>query len=181
MITVENKGCLVHELIFKELIRRRRDQLDSFCKGLQVLGLLSVLKMHRKVANHILCYKLLEISADQFISFLKSNPSSHAERQAYQWFLDYVASADGVRDEDFPKGKLNTLLKFTTGLWNIPPVKSKLIISVKFLEDDDEEKLPKSGSCSCILHLPTVHSSLNTFNDNINIALKYGHAGFTEY
>lgn len=178
VITIEN---IVHELIFNELVRRRKDQLDSLSRGLQMLGFLSVLKMHRKVADHVLCYNALEINAEQFVSFVESNPSSHAERQAYQWFLDYITSADGVKNEDFPKGKLSTLLKFTTGLWNIPPVESKMKISVRFLEDDDEQKLPKAGSCSNILHLPTVHSSRNTFNNNMNVALKYGHAGFTEY
>ena len=181
VITIKNKGCLVHELIFNKLVRRRKDQPDSLSRGLQMLGFLSLLKRHCKVADHVLCYNVLEINAEQFISFVKSNPSSHAERQAYQWFLDYITSADGVKNEDFPKGKLSTLLKFATGLWNIPPVESKMEISVRFLEDDDEQKLPKAGSCSSVLHLPTVHSSRNAFNNNMNVALKYGHAGFTEY
>ena len=181
VITIENKGCLVNELIFNELVRRRKDQLDLLSRGLQMLGFLSLLKRHCKVADYVLCYNALEINAEQFISFVKSNPSSHAERQAYQWFMDYITSADGVKNEDFPEGKLSTLLKFATGLWNIPPVESKMEISVRFLEDDDEQKLPKAGSCSNILHLPTVHSSRNAFNNNMNVTLKYGHAGFTEY
>ena len=90
VITIENKGCLVHELIFNELVRRRKDQLDSLSRGLQILGFFSLLKRHRKVADHVLCYNALEINAEQFVSFVKSNPSSHAERQAYQWFLDYI-------------------------------------------------------------------------------------------
>ena len=38
IINVENKGCLVHESIYNELVRCRKDQLDSLCKGLGVIG-----------------------------------------------------------------------------------------------------------------------------------------------
>ena len=63
VITIENKGYLVHELIFNELVRRRKDQLDSLSRGLQMLGFLSLLKRHRKVADHVLSYHALEINA----------------------------------------------------------------------------------------------------------------------
>ncbi|XP_028408827.1 uncharacterized protein LOC114531418 [Dendronephthya gigantea] len=115
VITVENKGCLLHELIFNELIRQRKDQLNAQRDGLQVLGFLNLLKQHCKVVNQVLCHHIQEVTVEQFMSFLMSNPSCHAERQAYQWLLDYATSCDGVKDGDFPKRKLSTLLKFTTG------------------------------------------------------------------
>ena len=80
VITIENKGYLVHKLIFNELVRQRNDQLDSLSRGLQMLGFLSLLKRHHKVADHVLSYHVLEINAEQFVSFVKSNQSSHAER-----------------------------------------------------------------------------------------------------
>ena len=90
LINFENKGCLVHELIHNELVRCRKDQLDSLRKGLESLGFLFMLKMHRKVTVHVLSFCKIELTADIFIAFLKSNPSSSAERQAYQWLLYYI-------------------------------------------------------------------------------------------
>ena len=181
VITVGNKGCLIHELIFNELVRQGQDQLDSLRRGLEVLGFLSLLKKHRKVAEKVLVYSSLEVTAEQFISYITSKPIGHAENHTYQWFLDYVKSTEGLKNEDFPKGKLSTLLKFTVGLWNVPPSESKMTIIVKFLEDDDNEKLPKAGSCYNTLHLPTVHSSKNAFSNNMDIGLKHGHSWFTEF
>ncbi len=181
VINLQNKGCLVHELIYNELVRRRKDQLDSLSKGLESLGFLRMLKMHHKVAFHVLSYCPLELTADTFTSFLKGNPNSNAERQAYQWLLEYITSADCLKSDDFPRGKLCTQLKFSTGLWSIPPVRRKISIDVKFPEDDDEEKLPKAGACANILYIPTVHSSKQAFNRNMDVALKYGHSGFTEH
>ena len=181
LIKIGNKGCLVHELIHNELVRRRKDQLDSLRKGLESLGFLYMLKMHRKVAVHVLSFRKIELTADIFTAFLKSSPNSNAERQAYQWFLDYITSSDCVRSDDFPRGKLSTLLKFSTGLWTIPPLQREMSIEVKFLEDDDEEKLVKAGACSNIIFIPTVHSSKQAFYRNMDVALKYGHSGFTEH
>ena len=100
LITIGNKGCLVHELIHNELVRCRKDQLDSLRKGLESLGFLYMLKMHRKVAVHVLSFRKIELTADIFTAFLKSSPNSNAERQAYQWFLDYITSSDCVRSTE---------------------------------------------------------------------------------
>ena len=59
VITVGNKGCLIDELIFNELVRWRQYQLDSLRRGLEVLGFLSLLKKHRKVAEKVLVYSSL--------------------------------------------------------------------------------------------------------------------------
>jgi oligoribonuclease NrnB/cAMP/cGMP phosphodiesterase (DHH superfamily) len=112
-----------------------------------------MLKMHHDVAVHVLSYHVLELTAEIFSSFLQSHPITNAEKQAYQWFLDYIASSDCVNSDDFPQGKLNTLLKFSTGLWNIPPIQREINIHVKFLDDDDEEKLLKAGACTNILYI----------------------------
>jgi hypothetical protein len=104
VIIIENKGCLMHELIFNDLVRRRKDQLDSLRRGLEVLGFLSLLKRHRKVAENVLLYRSLEINEGQFLSFLTSQPVGHVEKQAPQLFLEYIALADGVKNNDFPQG-----------------------------------------------------------------------------
>ena len=67
LVTIQNKGYLIQELISNVLIRRRKDQLHSFRQGLQSLGFLSLLEKHNKVAKHVLCYKKVELSVEQFI------------------------------------------------------------------------------------------------------------------
>ena len=179
-VTMENKQFLVQELIFTELVRRRKDQLIALGKGLQCLGFLDLLKRHKKVAQHVLLYKQEKLTAERFLSFLGSTPEGHAERQALQWFREYIWTAE-EKDPEFSEGKLNTLLKFSTGLWAIPPCSSKMAISVKFLEDDEDYSLPKASACACIIMLPTVFSSKTKFFEQMDIALKFGHAGFAEY
>ena len=177
---MENKQFLVQELVFTELVRRRKDQLIALGKGLQCLGFLDLLKRHKKVAHHVLLYKQEKLTAEKFSSFLGSTPEGHAERQALQWFREYISTVE-EKDPEFSEGKLNTLLKFSTGLWAIPPCASKMAISVKFLEDDDDYSLPKASACACIIMLPTVFSSRTKSFEQMDIALKFGHAGFAEY
>eukprot|EP00112_Aurelia_sp_Birch-Aquarium-sp1_P000514 Seg1049.2 transcript_id=Seg1049.2/GoldUCD/mRNA.D3Y31 product="hypothetical protein" protein_id=Seg1049.2/GoldUCD/D3Y31 len=115
-VTMENKQFLVQELIFTELVRRRKDQLTALGKGLQCLGFLDLLKKYEKVAHHVLLYKEEKLTAEKFLSFLNCTPEGHAERQALQWFREFVSSSAENKDPDFLEGKLSTLLKFSTGL-----------------------------------------------------------------
>ncbi len=39
VITIANNGCLMHELIFNDLVRWRKEQLDSLSKRLEVFGI----------------------------------------------------------------------------------------------------------------------------------------------
>ena len=76
---------------------------------------------------------------------------------------------------------MNTILKFATGLWKVPPASKPLQISLQFLDDDDTEIYPKATACAAILHLRTVHSSKNRFFDKMDQGLSFGHAGFAEF
>ena len=181
-ITMHNKALLIQELITNELIQKRMHQVSSFRKGLAVLDFFPILKKHKDEAKSLLCYQAQPITAEQFKSLtLPEGNQTHAEKQAYTWFLEYVQESEGVKDDLFPEGKLNTILKFATGLWKVPPASESLQISIEFLEDDDTEIYPKATACAAILRLPTVHSSRNGFFARMDQGLSLGHAGFAEY
>ena len=177
-ITMQNKALLIQELITNELMQKRMYQVIFFRKGLAVLNFFPILKKHKDQAKALLCYQASVITAEQFKSLLlPKGDQTHAEKQAYTWFLDYI---QGVKDDTCPEGKLNTILKFVTGLWTVPPTRESLQISVEFLEDDDTEIYPKATACAAILRLPTVHSSRNGFFTRMDQGLSFGHAGFAE-
>lgn len=157
-VTIQNKGYLIQELISNELIRRRKDQLIP--QRTAILVDLNLLEKHNKVAKHVLCFKNVDLSVEQFISFIHSTPRCHAERQAYQWLVKYITASEGVKDEWFSEGKL---LKFSTGLWHVPPLEKPIAIQVQFLDDDDNETQPKATSCSSILkvHILSTHRKLS--------------------
>ncbi|XP_065067608.1 G2/M phase-specific E3 ubiquitin-protein ligase-like [Rhopilema esculentum] len=180
-ITMQNKALLIQELITNELMQKRMYQVISFRKGLAVLNFFPILKKHKDQAKTLLCYQASVITAEQFKSLLlPKGDQTHAEKQAYTWFLDNIQESEGVKDDTFPEGKLNTILKFVTGLWTVPPTRESLQISVEFLEDDDTEIYPKATACAAILRLPTVHSSRNGFFTRMDQGLSFGHAGFAE-
>ena len=182
VITMHNKALLIQELITNELIQKRMYQVDSFRKGLAVLDFFPILKQHKDQAKSLICHQEQPITADQFKSFLLTKGNqTHAEKQAYTWFLEYVLESEGVKDYHFPEGKLSTILKFATGLWKVPPTSESLQISVEYLDDDDTEIYPKATACAAILRLPTVHSSKNRFFAKMDQGLSFGHAGFAEF
>ena len=116
------------------------------------------------------------------MELVNAHPEGHAEKQSFEWFKEYVQASENVEDEDYPEGKLPTLLKFATGLWCIPPSQGEnFALTVKFLEDDDTDVLPQATACANTLMLPTVHSSKVKFTESLDLALKFGNAGFAEY
>ena len=182
VITMNNKAFLIQELISNELVRRRKCQLDALQSGLNSLGFLALLRKYRKVAFHVLAYNTNKLNADKFMELVNAHPEGHAEKQSFEWFKEYVQASENVEDEDYPEGKLPTLLKFATGLWCIPPSQGEnFALTVKFLEDDDTDVLPQATACANTLMLPTVHSSRVKFTESLDLALKFGHAGFAEY
>ena len=138
-------------------------------------------KTYEEQMRPVLVYDAQELTSEVFKSLFSEDVnkgSTFAEKQAYSWFLAYIEASDGVKNEDFPRGKLNTLLHFCSGLWDIPPYGLARPITITYLDDDDSKELMEATGCTCIVHLPLVHSKQSIFNKKIDISLINGHTGF---
>ncbi len=58
---------------------------------------------------------------------------------------------------------------------------SCLQVELAYLEDDEAKILPEATACAGKLYLPTVHSTYQSFEASMDVALKYGAYGFGTY
>ena len=157
-ISMKNKAFLVEELIRTELFKRRKDQLMAFKQGLQSLGFLTAISPYEEKIRSLFVPTNDKLTADKFKSLFESScvkPEAFAEGTAYEWFMEYIDDSSNEPSEEFHEGKINTLLHFITGLWNIPPMGLDIPITINYLDDDDEKELPEATSCISKMFIPT--------------------------
>ena len=170
-ITGDNRSHLIQHLLENEIIYSRKMEIEQFSEGLQVMGLLQILRENPTVSYELLCHDpKLKLTVENFLSQVNlQEPSDYSEKQSYNWFLKFVNSADD-----------NVLisLQFITGHKSISPCGLPHQICIKYLADDDAASLPKSSACLAIINLPTVHSSEKKFMESLAVALKCECEGF---
>ncbi len=168
----QNVSMLVQHLLENEIIYSRKLEIDSFAEGLDVMGLLKIVRQNPSSCRDLFCYNTeMSMTAEKFISqMLLKEPTHNSEEQSYDWFLKYVNSSS--------EEKLRCLLQFSTSHRSIPPRGLLHRICIKFLSDDEKASLPKSMACLGIIHLPTVYSSEKKFTQSLDIALKWESEGF---
>ena len=184
VITLKNKSALIKELVVQEAFHRRKAQLQFLKDGLKVLDFLPILQAYPEKLQLLLVKTQKKFTAEEFICLIenrKERPAVHAEGNAFDWFMEYILEADDEKTEEFPEGKLNTILHFCTGLWHVPPTGLRNKISIKYLEDDDEKEFPEAIVCSAVILLPVVHSTKKIFDLRFSSALRLGHSGFGNY
>ena len=168
----ENTSMLIQHLLENEIIYSRKLEMDSFAEGLDVMGLLEIIRENPCSCRDLLCYNTeMKLTAEKFFSqMILKEPEDFSEKQSYLWFLKYV--------ESLSEERLISLLQFVSGHKSIPPRGLLHKICVKYLPDDESATLPKSLACLSIIHLPTVYSSEKRFVQGLDVALKWGSEGF---
>ena len=100
MITVINKTEFLEGLINQEVVVKRDLQISAFGKGLEQLGVLSLIRKHPDVLKAaFVCSTTTQksISAEDFLNLVSSGPPTNGhdhELKAYEWFITFIKSKD---------------------------------------------------------------------------------------
>ena len=99
MLTLTNKAEFLNGLIHQELVSNREAAITSFGRGLELLGMLTMIRQHEGEMKSAFVYSSSRLTADDFCGLVKSKPpiTSTKRRQAYQWFLEYIRNRDQDR------------------------------------------------------------------------------------
>eukprot|EP00794_Sanderia_malayensis_P020918 gene20918-22972_t len=103
-ITLSNKDSLIANIIEHEIVWSRQQEIDEFCKGLGILGLLRIIREHTEQCKEMLFFnKELEIDVAKFQNLLEKasqDEGSFAEQQAYAWLIEF--SSENKKSDDYP-------------------------------------------------------------------------------
>ena len=95
LLTPKNKAEFLNGLIYQEVVTKREPAIAAFGKGLELLGVLTLLRQHQQVMRGALVYYPNKLSAQEFCNLVKSRPPLGRQKlQIYRWFLDYVHDRD---------------------------------------------------------------------------------------
>lgn len=95
MLRPTNKAEFLDGLIRQELIIRRGKAIDAFGRGLEMLGLQSLIRRHseevkRAFVSHETC-----LTPDMLLNLIPLKTPQHMlDVQAYRWFLLYIGDRD---------------------------------------------------------------------------------------
>ncbi len=177
-ISLHNKHTFIQEIIYNEVIRSRKELVSEMKQGLQMLGFFPFLKKHPQQFRKLFCSLQKKFGPEDFKALIQeTKTSSFTERQAWEWFLEFVNEGDLTVSKDDPEKRVVALLSFATG-WQLPPTTEDFKIKLEFLPDDDCHTLPTSSACLRILRIPTVHSTKSKFKEAMLVALEHGRQGF---
>jgi len=74
---------------------------------------------------------------------------------------------------------LSSLLMFATGTKSVPPAGWSTQPTVDFLHEPEasgnRSQFPKATTCGCVLHLPVVHDTYDSFVDAMNFGISCAH------
>uniref|UniRef100_A0A7M5XKK5 HECT domain-containing protein n=1 Tax=Clytia hemisphaerica TaxID=252671 RepID=A0A7M5XKK5_9CNID len=174
-ITLKNKGVLLAQLVYDELIYRRQTPIQSIREGLKITGLLPVMIRNQQLCEPIFSYNA-KIDAPTLKAILVNNDVNKDDFEKQQAFNFFNKLLD---DDEMPPQFLKAVLKFSTGFHNIPPWGMKKKIMIRYLADDESKIYPESMSCFNIFYLPTVHSDFQKFKNDMLKAFEIEGIGFS--
>lgn len=92
MLTLKNKAEFLDGLV---LVSKREPAIAAFGKGLELLGVLTLLRQHHETMKAALVYSPTKLSAQEFCNLIQSkSPLGHQKLQVYRLFIDYVHDRD---------------------------------------------------------------------------------------
>ena len=92
MITKANKSALLQLLIWEEVVKRREENLMAFRKGMNVLGMLDMLKNYPVLTRPLLVAEDdAVLTSKEFRSLIgSSKPVVPEEIQSYNRFMEFI-------------------------------------------------------------------------------------------
>ena len=97
LLTMANKAEYLYGLIHQELVYRRESAITSFGKGLEHLGICTLIQKNYFVMKPAFVHVSKKLSGEDFANLISSNcrpPLGRQRLQTYQWFLQYVRDRD---------------------------------------------------------------------------------------
>ena len=92
------------------------------------------------------------------------------ESRVMMYWRDYL---QGVEDKE-ADSSFGEILASSTGSSKVPPLGFIPRRSIKFLHSS-QSSFPQGNTCGCILNLPTMHTSFESFEDDMDFAFKNYH------
>ena len=150
VITLENKGVLIGELLYDELVRKRQSQIQSIREGMQAVGLLPYICNNPDICKQIFVAQTI-MNLESFNAIIVNDDvtgDEYINKQTYGFFQSLLAAAT--------PDTLTAILRFSTGFVSIPPWGLRKPIVLRYLNDDEKKIYPEAMACFNILQLPTV-------------------------
>lgn len=93
VISITNKNDLLQQLLLNEVIRSRAKQMQSFRKGLKVLGFQQLMMEYPKEFEELIVHhpSLLSVETLQGL-IVAEHPDVPDQRRAYDYFMEYLSS-----------------------------------------------------------------------------------------
>lgn len=98
VLTLRNRVEFIDGLIRQNLITSREAAITAFGKGMELLGLRSLIQRHWSELREVFVFSnQQQISATQFLHLIVTKLPSDEDKQqvqAHRWFMDYVHERD---------------------------------------------------------------------------------------
>ena len=185
VINTNTRHMLAQQLILNDVVFQRMPQILALRDGLQSLGVLDMLMQYPQQCRQLLVFREETLTPSQFINDILTkasqlDPEDPVKKAAHQFFMQYISASCEDKKKEFPEGRLKLLLQFATGQASVTGI-SYVQVELAYLEDEEAKTLPEATACAGKLHLPTVHSTYQSFEASMDTALKYGAYGFGTY
>ncbi|XP_066925744.1 G2/M phase-specific E3 ubiquitin-protein ligase-like [Clytia hemisphaerica] len=162
---LEKKDEFLRMLYYKETLEPRIEAIRQFQAGLNMRGLLPLIKKHSEEFSKFFVFNAISIDYFQFVDEFKPifQPEGSnkfiREEPIYKYFCDYIESCNS---SDNATHSLSDVCQFITGSMNIPPMGFQPKIVVKFVHDCDHDYqcYPEASTCAYVIKLPVHINSL---------------------
>ena len=93
-INSATKNEFLQKLIHEEVLLKRLPAMDAFSKGLETLGVITLLRKHSQL-KELFLHVHKELTADMFASLTETPVPTEVEHtKIYKWFLEFIKARE---------------------------------------------------------------------------------------
>eukprot|EP00794_Sanderia_malayensis_P017175 gene17175-18904_t len=165
----DDKLRVINDVAKWYVLGKTRPAFEELKNGLSMLGIMDAFRS-------IFCYKEATLSSESFEQLFQTKRSEAgsnyfiAESRIIMYWRDYLQEVDD-KEADSSFGEI---LAFSTGSSKVPPLGFIPKPSIEFLHSS-QSRFPQGNTCGCVLKLPTMHTSYQSFKDDMDFAFKNCH------
>ena len=161
-ITIQVCGSLIGELIYDELVRKRKEQIKYMKEGLQFMRILQFIEAFPSFCKPSFVNTDEKIQCQDLLNEIDMSIAADgpAQENSKVRFLDY--------NKDANSEKLSTLMQFITAFKQLLAWSLDKKIVLKFLPDTDEKIYPQAIACFHTILLPVEKCILQVHGQSIS-------------